>query len=384
MRARSPHEAHRVSTPLELFFDLVFVVAVAQAAAGLHHGISEAHALEALVSYAMVFFAIWWAWMNFTWFASAYDTDDVPYRLLVFVQLAGALILAAGVPRAFEERNFSIVTAGYSLMRLAQVAQWLRAARSDSAHRTTASRYALGLTVIQIGWIGLLFVPTPLRWVGFAALVAAELAVPVWAERTGATTWHPEHIVERYGLFTIIVLGESILSASLAIQSDLQLDSLNVNLLGCIFGGLLIVFAMWWLYFERPVQHIEDSLRTAFIWGYGHLLIFAAVAAVGAGLAVVVDYATTHTTIGPVAAGMGVAIPVAIFLIVLWTLHWQPEASGFSQALLPITALLVLLTPWLGQGVLLIGLLLVALLAIKLVSTYRGRESLPRRSEPAS
>jgi len=91
MRGRSPHELHRAATPLELFFDLVFVVAIAQAASELHHAIADGRALEGLVGYAMVFFAIWLAWLNFTWFASAYDTDDVPYRLAVFVHMGGAL-----------------------------------------------------------------------------------------------------------------------------------------------------------------------------------------------------------------------------------------------------------------------------------------------------
>ena len=84
MVARSPHETHRAATPLELFFDLVFVVAIAQAAGALHHAVAELHAVDGLIGYLMVFFAIWWAWMAFTWFASAYDCDDVPYRLLVF------------------------------------------------------------------------------------------------------------------------------------------------------------------------------------------------------------------------------------------------------------------------------------------------------------
>jgi len=128
MRSCSPDEVHRAATPLELFFDLVFVVAVAQAGSRLHHGLAEAHIAEAIASYAMVFFAIWWAWMNFTWFASAYDTDDVPYRLAVFVQLTGALILAAGIPAAFDEHNFTLATIGYVVMRLPLVAQWLRAA----------------------------------------------------------------------------------------------------------------------------------------------------------------------------------------------------------------------------------------------------------------
>ncbi|HEU5099467.1 MAG TPA: low temperature requirement protein A, partial [Roseiflexaceae bacterium] len=175
MRPRSPDEAHRTSTPLELFFDLVFVVAVAQAAGELHHGIAENHVAQAVVSFAMVFFAIWWAWMNFTWFASAYDTDDVPYRLTVFVQLVGALTLAAGVPRAFEDRDFSIVTAGYMMMRLALVGQWLRAGRSDPQHRATTSRYVVGVGAVQVCWIGLLLVPEAWRTIGFFVLVLAEL-----------------------------------------------------------------------------------------------------------------------------------------------------------------------------------------------------------------
>src|SRR5688572_5008916 len=102
MRPRSTTEAHRAATPLELFFDLCFVVAVAQASSRLHHALAENHVSQGVVGFGTVFFAIWWAWMNFSWFASAYDTDDVPYRLVTLVQIAGALILAAGVPRAFD------------------------------------------------------------------------------------------------------------------------------------------------------------------------------------------------------------------------------------------------------------------------------------------
>src|SRR5262245_46780796 len=101
MRPRDIEEAHRAPTPLELLFDLCFVVAVAIAADALHHSIAADHIGSGIASYLMVFFAIWWAWMNVTWFASAYDTDDLAYRLLMFVEIAGVLVLAAGVPRAF-------------------------------------------------------------------------------------------------------------------------------------------------------------------------------------------------------------------------------------------------------------------------------------------
>ena len=95
------------------------MVAVAQAAATLHHAIAEGHVGHGAARYLMVFFAIWWAWMNFTWFASAYDTDDALYRLATLVQIAGALVLAAGVPRAFDDGDFAVVTLGYVIMRLA-------------------------------------------------------------------------------------------------------------------------------------------------------------------------------------------------------------------------------------------------------------------------
>ena len=135
---------------------MVFVVAVAFAGAGLHHALAEGHAIHGLQSYGTAFFIIWWAWMNFSWFASAYDTDDVRYRLTVFVQLLGALVIAAGMPSVFEG-NFVIGTVGYTLMRVGTVAQWLRAAKSDPARRVTNMRYVKGLIAVQLCWIANLF-----------------------------------------------------------------------------------------------------------------------------------------------------------------------------------------------------------------------------------
>jgi low temperature requirement protein LtrA len=366
MTARSPHETHRVATPLELFFDLVFVVAIAQAAEGLHHAIAEGHALEGLIGYLMVFFAIWWAWMNFTWFASAYDNDDLLYRLAVFVQIAGALVLAAGVGSMFEARVPNAATiGGYVVMRLALVAQWLRASRSDRARRTTARRYALGVTTLQAAWVMQPFLPGPLI-PRFLVLGTLELAVPVWAERAGATTWHPHHIAERYGLLTLIVLGESILAATTAVQAALASGEALSALLPLIVGGLLIAYSMWWMYFDRPVHDLLTNLRTAIAWGYGHYVIFAAAAAVGAGLAVAVDQAAHHTKIGPTGAGAAVAIPVAVFLVCLWFLHYRP-AHRQIRLLGPIAAVLVLLTPWTGYAVPLTGTILTLVVGAKLV-----------------
>jgi low temperature requirement protein LtrA len=183
MAPRSKAESHRAATPLELFFDLCFVVAVAQAGSQLAHDLAAGHLGHGLYSYAFAFFAIWWAWMNFSWFASAYDVDDVPYRLTTLVQITGVLILAAGVPRIFADQDLTLSVAGYVVMRLAMVTQWLRAASCESGGaRTMALRYAAGITLCQIAWVLMLLAPEGARsWV-LPLGVLAELSVPALAE----------------------------------------------------------------------------------------------------------------------------------------------------------------------------------------------------------
>lgn len=373
MRPRSPDEPHRAATPLELFFDLVFVVAIAQAGYALHHSLAEGYFLEAVINYFAVFFAIWWAWMNFSWFASAYDNGDVPYRLTVFVKLTGALILAAGVPSAFEG-EYTIVVVGYVVMRLALVTLYLRAARSDPPRRAGSLRYAVGVSACQVGWVILLFFQG--QWwhpIVFVILGLIELIVPAWGEQASPHFWHIGHITERYGLFTIIVLGESILATSLGIQSAIEAGEFSTDLIGIIAGGLLILFAMWWMYFDWSMSDSLTSLRRMFAWGYGHLFIFMAAAAVGAGLSVEIDHALHHAEIGAVAAGATVAVPVAIYMLAMWALYRHPKTSTRVQIfLLPAVAILILLTPFTGQAPLLTGLLLAAMLAIKLTGLYKG------------
>jgi len=372
MVARPTDEEHRSATVLELFFDLCFVVAVAQAASALHHLIAEDHVGDGVVGYATVFFAIWWAWMNFTWFASAYDTDDVPYRLTTLVQIAGALILAAGVPEAMAGGDFAVITLGYVVMRLAMVTQWLRAAGSDPPHRRSALRYAVGIAVLQVGWVLRLFLPEGLGYAGFLVLVAAELAVPIWAERAAPTTWHPRHIAERYGLFTLIVLGECVLASSLAIQTALEEDAALADLATTAAGGLLTVFGMWWLYFAKESHEFLTSLRVAIVWGYGHYLVFASAAAVGAGLAVNVDYLTDHAAIGARGAAAAFTIPVALFLLAVWALQVRPHHLGhWHTTLVPTTAGLVLASTLAPEPILVTGLLVAAMIGVTLVALHR-------------
>ena len=211
---RDRHEPHRAATPLELFFDLVTVLAVAAAAAGLHHALAEGHPAEGVIGFLFAFFAIWWAWMNYTWFASAYDNGDSLFRILTLVIMAGSLVLATGIPTFFEGGPLYLGVAGYILMRLATVTLWLRAAYGHPSQRRVALRYAAGITAVQLYWTATLLAGggSTLRAL-FLLGVVLELAVPVWAERRETTPWHRHHIVERYGLMNIIVLGETLLAA---------------------------------------------------------------------------------------------------------------------------------------------------------------------------
>ncbi|SEG94523.1 Low temperature requirement protein LtrA [Saccharopolyspora kobensis] len=361
MRGRDPDEEHRVSTPLELFFDLCFVVAVGQAAAQLHHTLDEGHLGGGLVGYLAVFFAIWWAWMNFTWFASAYDTDDVLYRLLTLLQMAGVLVLAAGVPAAFEHYDFTVVVIGYVLMRIGMICQWLRAAVEHPEGRATTLRYAAGIAVVQVGWIARLWAPGTWAYVTFAVLVVAELAVPAWAEARGrATPWHPEHIAERYGLFTIIVLGEVVLGSLAAVQSVVAEFGASASLILIAAGGLAIVFVLWWIYFSGGEARLRN-LRVALTWGYGHVVVFASIAALGSGIEVAVDTAGHRSHIGEQAAAFAVAVPVALVMIALGALHrlantGAVRSSAFVAAGAVVVLALPFSTPLLGLGGAVVGM----------------------------
>src|SRR3954454_4857598 len=153
MTARPIDEPNRVSSQLELLFDLTFVVAVAAITDQLAHTVAEGHAREGVLPFLQVFFAIWWAWMNFTWFASSYDTDDVAYRLLTMLQMAGVLVLAAGVPSAAQHSDYRAVALGYLIMRVGLVCQWRRAAIEDPTSRLTAMRYAAAISLVELGWL---------------------------------------------------------------------------------------------------------------------------------------------------------------------------------------------------------------------------------------
>lgn len=345
MRPRDPGEDGRVASTLELFFDLVFVVAVSVASVQLHHQLTEDHVVDGLVSYAMVFFAIWWAWMNFTWFATSFAVDDWLYRVLTFVQMAGVLVLAAGIQPVFEDDDLRLVIIGYVIMRVAMVAQWLRAARADETTRRTCLTYAAGISLVQVLWIAVLVLPGAAVPVAFVVLLLAELAVPVVAERRETTPWHPHHVTERYGLFTLILLGESLLGSANAVLEALHDDTALVPLLSVALLAFVTTAALWWIYFWPPHHRAITSLASSLRYGYVHYVVFAAAGALSAGIEVEIDVLTDHSELTDVAAAFTVTVPVALFVLGIWWITLRDNADAVVNTVVPVGALLVLLDP---------------------------------------
>lgn len=374
MLPRDGAEPHRVATPLELLFDLISVIAIAAAAAGLHHAIAEDHLVQGVITFVMAFFAIWWAWMNYTWFASSYDNDDALFRLLTMVIMGGSLTIAAGVDSLFKSFDMTMVVVGYVVMRVGMVALWLRAAYHNNFQGAPLA-YAVGIVLAQLFWIVFLFLQPlapAVTYSLFATGVVLELAVPLIAERKGATAWHRHHIIERYGLLNIIVLGETLLAATVALR-NVAVGATDPAYIYIALSALVILFAMWWLYFSEE-DHLESNdLRRAFAWAYGHFVIFASGAAVGAGLAVMIDQVAQHSKVQPIVGTYAVAVPVALYMLGLWFVR-DRFLNDAVKYVLPIFAALVLLAPMTPLGV-------IAIAAVTAVSVI-VRNHLARSSAP--
>lgn len=376
MLPRDPAQPHRTASTLELFFDLVFVVAVSIASAQLHHALSHGDFVHGITSYAMVFFAVWWAWMNFTWFATSFDTDDWLYRVTTIVQMGGVLVLAAGIPAAFEHGDFTVPVIGYIVMRVAMIAQWLRASRGAGELKAATRRYALGIAGVQVLWVLFLFIPSgPLQLVAFVVFALVEVSVPVFAEHRRQTPRHPHHITERYGLFTLIVLGESLLaSANAIIDAKNELDSF-VPLISISVLTLVVTASLWWIYFWAPHHRAITTFGHSLRYGYTHYLVFGAAAAFSAGIEVELDVLIGESHLSHVAASLTVTIPIAIFLLGIWWIAIRENADRVVNTVVPLGAALVLFDPLLPIPVAITAVVLVVIVVVLVLHPPVRRES---------
>jgi low temperature requirement protein LtrA len=164
----------------------------------------------------------------------------------------------------------------------------------------------------------------------------------------------------------IIVLGESVLAASFAIQGVLGANGVTFDLVAAIVGSLLIVYSIWWIYFDRPDEHLLDSVPTALAWNYLHLPIFAAGAAVGAGLVVAIEEVSGHAHLGRLAVGAIVGAPIVVYLLSLVLLYARVRRDLSHRLVVPLAIALTVGAIFTPAPVLAIGLVLTGVVAVKI------------------
>ena len=280
----------RKVTWLELFFDLVFAAAVAQVASPLR----DDYSLAGLGRFALLFILIWWAWTGHAVFSTRFDTDDLVQRGLTLLQMFGVAVMAANARDALDSRSSAGFAAAYAVLRFILVFQYYRARHLASA-RELATWYLVGHGLAATLWLSSALVPTPFRYILWAAAFALDLGTP-WAAVGESVAVPPDaaHLPERFGLFTLILLGESVIAVMHGIEHQ---EYWSVVAASAAFTGMAIAFAIWWWYFdsarataERPVRCHADAVRLH-LWSYAHLPFYIALVVAFVGIQLIVSVA---------------------------------------------------------------------------------------------
>jgi len=282
------NEKERHATWLELFFDLVFVVIISQLSHFLLHEISLLRFLEFL----FLFIPVWWSWTGVTFYSTRFYSDDIQHRLLLLLQMGGAGAMAVNISGAFND-TFSGFATSYAFMRFILIIEYIRVYK-DSTIKISVSpkpllkRYIIGFSIAAVIWLISAFVTLPEIRVGLWVIgLIIDFATPITTGRL-QPQYAPNisHLPERMGLFTLIVLGESIVSIVVG-MTDQQWNLYSVIVSSL---GLCISFSLWWLYFDSsgrlPIQILieKSNVTIYFIWLYIHFPLVVAITAVGVGI----------------------------------------------------------------------------------------------------
>jgi low temperature requirement protein LtrA len=266
-------DAVRRVTWVELFFDLVFVAAVAQVGTPLIMDYS----FHGLARYAFLLLLIWWAWNGYAVYATRFDSDDTLQRVTTFVQMIAVIFMAANAEDGLDSVSSAGFAAAYAVMRLVLVLQYVRASAIPEARRL-AREYACGFGLAALFWLVSSLTPAPARYALWAIALAIDIGTAIVASRhTRTLPPHAEHLPERFGLFTLILLGESIVAIMKGIQAQ---PDWTVPAAASAFLGIILIFGFWWGYFEgagaATERHIESrrDARVFEIWNYAHLPLY--------------------------------------------------------------------------------------------------------------
>jgi len=235
-------EEERRATWLELFFDLVFVAAVGQ----LANSLAAEPTKERFFEFLGLFVPVWWAWMGFTFYANRFDTDDLVYRLLMLLAMFGVAVLATTIPSVFRGATEGF-TVAYVAVRVVLISLYARASRHVPEARALARRFLTAFSLAVLVWISSLAFDPPAVYVVWGIALLIEIVTPVSAWRLlPDAPVDPRHLPERFGLLTLIVLGESVLAVVLGVSKV----SWDAGSGAAAAAGFVVAAALWWIYFD--------------------------------------------------------------------------------------------------------------------------------------
>src|SRR4051794_25100007 len=335
LRVVEDAEAERRATWLELFFDLVFVVAIAELAGVLH----DSPDWDGFAHLVRLSVPVIWVWMNFIFYADQFDTDDVPYRLAVFAGMLASAALAVSLPAAAT--GFVLA---YVAVKVIMVVLYERARRHAD---TRLARRFCGWCVVAYGTSGALWLLSlafgdPYRQLLWALGLAIEIGFPAVGPREFAEMpFDVAHIPERYGLFTLIVFGESIVVTALGIGSGSS----------ALVAGVAFVMAcaLWWLYFDRIEDNrLGGAIRPNLLFIYGHPALFVALTTVAVGAKFAIKDAGAHALAlneRAILAGGVAASVAAITLVQASTLRPPPRTAMLARGAVIAAAVALIALP---------------------------------------
>lgn len=284
-------------TFLELFYDLVYVVVIAE----LAHSLSKHISLEGFLEFAFLFVLVWWAWFNGTLYHDLHGNNDVRTRIFTFMQMAAVVSMAVFAHNALDE-GFTGFALSYAFFQLILTYMWYRTGYYDPDHRVASNPYSFVFLVVTIMFGTSVFIPEPFNLYFWIAGALLGLLLPVFLMPKMAEVQETAHrtevmspsAVERFGLFTIIVLGEVIVGVTQGLAEVKEL-SLEVGITA--FLGLFIGIGVWWLYFDSISHHppIENFLKGN-VWAYLHLFMTMSISALGAVILNIIEHTDHHVS----------------------------------------------------------------------------------------
>ena len=361
----------RHATWLELFFDLVFVVAIAELAHLLHDHLDWG----GIANFAVLFIPIWWLWIDFSYYADQFNVEQGFYRIIMLSIMFGMIVLALTLPEALQDRGSALFASVYTALRLVIVALYFQAWRLVPQSRELTKRYTLSFSVALVLWLVSIALPSPIRFILWGVALLIEITTgPITYATIRSVPRQVSHMDERFGLFVIIVLGEAIIAVASGV-ADLQWQRQEIL---TAIAGFIAAVSLWWMYFERADDSViysalrgdRRALMRSYVYGYSHVLVFMGIVAMGVGIQAAIEAAAAATSLS-LATRVVLSGGASLFLLGLTLVQWAAPRSLPDRVIVMRGITAIVCAALAGFGNFLTPFFMTGLLALILVGLAR-------------